>query len=463
MVSKRLRRFLLSRDAAIAVMVLMAGLLALGNLPSQLIEPQDLPAFEADHPTLTWLADRLSPERLARSPWFLVLPAYLVGGISLSVVSRARALRRQGVGRGQQRFRCERVALVPLPAASASERVREALERGGFEWDEPAGPDGDPRELRAARGRVGTAGSLAFHVGLLLLVVGGMLSLLTRTGGELLLAEGFPKPFTPASFLTLSGAERFPDTGGTRVSVRDFVAEYSRQGTPVDYSVLLTLEREGDRREFLLRVNQAAWWEGLQLTLHRYGFAPELVARDPRGQVVLDAVGVLRLLPPGTEDTLPLADGGRLAVRLYPDFSTADGEPGTRSLEPKRPVILFRWLDPDGREVGAGSVELGAAARVAGREVAFPSLRAWGGFLVGRDLGLWVFAAAALFGTVGLVLRLSFPDQTIAASWEPEGTHTRVTLRASTRFFPALFEERIGALARQLELAAPSADGTEES
>lgn len=443
-------RALASRRAAIAVMAGMAAVLGLASLVPEpdFADPKRLAELRARRPIVYWIGRNLRPQEIVRSPAFLGLPSLLFVGVSASIVERLRAhLRRGDRAVVVWHFRVERTFTLAAGlgdvASLLAERLREA--RYGLQ---AAGP----HRLEGARGRLGFWGSIGFHVGLLCVLVGVVASGLTRLNGEILLTEGFPAPLAASSLFSVSGAGRFPDLPGHSLAIRDFVADYSPQGTPVDFALILSVLRGGTTlAEQQVRVNQAFRWGGLQLTLQRYGFAPEILARDPAGSTAVEAVSVLQLLPPGREDAVPLENGGSLGVRLFPDFATIQGVPASRSLQPVRPVLFFEWRDGAGRALAQGRVALSDVTRAGGYSVALPSLRYWAGFVVARDEGLVFFAVGSLLGSLGVALRFAFPDQSIRLEWEPASSAgVTVRLLASSRFFPALHEEQVDRLVARI-------------
>lgn len=450
----RLRRFLLSRNLAIGVMVVMLTVLGLSSLVPEvdLAEPARAAEFAARKPLLAWATHHLKPQDIAASPFFLVLPAYLFAGISWSIVERTRQFRKasaRGLEPNTTRFRVQReLELAEPPELAASRLVAEARRAG---YDEvAASQDG----WEGGRGRIGFAGSLAFHVGLLLVLAGVAASALTRLTGEVVLSEGFEVPLTRESMLTLSGSGNFPDLPGCTLAIRDLVADYSPQGTPMDYSLLLAVRRGKETLvERLVRVNGAFEWGGFQLTLHRFGYAPELTARDATGQERVSGVALLQLLPPGKEDAVPLAGGGELRLALFPDFALVAGRPVSRSPRAVNPALEFSWREADGREVARGRVGLGAETVVNGHLVAFSSLSNWGGFILARDRGLWFFVVGSLLGSLGMLLRLAYPDQSLKLQWAAVEGGTRVRIVAATRFFPALHEENLDRLLSRIHSA----------
>lgn len=432
-------------------MLLMAGVLGLAAFVPDVesLDAAKLAQLKAERPRLFWLMSRLRPQAVAESPFFLALPAFLFAAVSLSIVNRVKAFRSQR-RRGRpalQRFRFERRLELEGDPASTAARLGRVLRRARYEVATP-----EPGLLLASRGKPGFYGSILFHVGLLLVLAAVVASALTRVNGEIVVTEGFAAALRPETFVWLTRPGRLPPLQGHSLSIRDFVAEYSPAGTPVDYSVLLSVHRGRERiKEEQVRVNQAFSWNGLDLTLHRYGFAPSLVASNREGQSVLDATGVLRVIPAGKEDSLALQDGGRLLIKLYPDFAVRDRKPVSRSPEARRPVVAFRWLDHEGRQLARGRVELGARVTSRGYTVAFPKLSYWAGFVVAADRGLWLLAIGSLVGSLGLLLRFGFPDQTLCARLEAQGGATALELSASTRFFPALHEQHLESLIGALQ------------
>jgi len=437
-------------------MLIMVAVLALASLiPS--VEPEDADALAelvARKPVLTWLSSRIHPREVVASPFFFLLPAYLFAGIAWSIVDRTRQYRQaraRGLEPAAARFLVRRELELALPADEAARRLVAEARRAGYE--KLAVGEGT---WRGGRGRIGFAGSIGFHVGLLVVLAGIVASALTRLAGEIILTEGFETPLTTESMLTLSGSGKFPELPGCTLVLRDLVATYSPQETPVDYAGVLAVRRGGETlAERLVRVNDAFEWGGFQLTLHRYGYAPELTAWDAAGHERVGGVAVLQVVPAGKEDSLPFEGGGELRLALYPDFVLVDGRPATRSPRPVNPVIEFSWREADGRQAARGRVGLGASTEVNGYHVAFQSLSNWGGFILARDRGLWLFVAGSLLGSLGLLLRIVFSDQSLKIEWQAAGGGTIVHLVAGTRFLPSLHEEKVDRLVTRIRSAEP--------
>ena len=147
----------MSRGAAVSVMAMMAGLLAIASLvPGGDTDSGHLAEVAARHPVLQRLARGLRVSELVGSPAFFALPAFLFAGISLSIVQRVRQYRARGakgMTPGATRFRVERDFLLEsAPEGEMAGRLGSVLR--GARWDVWTS---GPAAIEAERGRTGFA------------------------------------------------------------------------------------------------------------------------------------------------------------------------------------------------------------------------------------------------------------------------------------------------------------------
>ena len=456
----RLLRPLFSRTTAIALMLAMAFFLALSSLiPEPDLAPERLTELRRTRPVATFLVERLRPDRVVRSPVFLALAGWIFVSTAWSVVDRVRTevrRRRLRPAPVPERFRTEDVLEVTSPPGETVTVVREELRRRRYHLEPAAAGDAT---VVATRGSGGFAGSIVFHLGILVVMVGVAVSARTRVNGEVMLVEGFPLALGPGAVARATREEALLPLAGTTASIRDFTATYERGFMPVDFAAILEVRRAGEpTRASVVRVNEGVSTGGFQLTLHRYGFAPELAVTAQDGRRLADGVAILRLVPPGTEDGLALEDGSELLLSLYPEHVDRGGRPATRSMYPIAPVLAVRHL-VRGEEVARGLVARGEAASIGALRVSFVGLRYWADFMLGRDAGLWWIAAGGALVAIGLGLRFLLDPQhvRVEATASPHGT--RLDILVSARYFPALNGERARAIGRGLAARIRAAGG----
>ncbi len=431
---RTLQRLLLSRRNAVAAMGLLAFLLALAAAAP---DGEALEALRERRPRVAWALERLRPAEVARSPVFLAITAYVAAAVLASMVSRIRTRRRTASATQLERFVERRTVHLPHDLLESERRVGAALRRAGL-----------GRGALAGGRRDGFWGSMVFHAGLIVTLVGIALSAFGRFGGEVVLVEGFPVEVSPRTFLRASPPGGLAPLRGARLSVSDVSATYDGGTRLVDVSAVVAAELPGrsPERRFV-SVNVPVDLGEFQLTLHAYGFAPEIAAVDPSGRTRVAGVAALRVLPPGTEDALVLDGGGVLRLRFYPDRSAVGGASAGASAVPLRPVLAFRWYER-GALVAEGHVESGGEAVVGGYRVAFPRLGYWADLIVGRDPGLPWFVLGCTLGVFGLAVRFGRHEQSWSAELQSVADGTEVRLTLSARYFPALLRDRADRVAR---------------
>jgi hypothetical protein len=439
-------------------MAAMAGILALSTLvPEPDLAPGRLAELRRTRPFAAFVVERLRPSELSRSPLFVGLAGWVFASTAWSIVNRVRIERRRRRGRegtALERFRASRAVLGGAEPDAAIAGARAELRRRGYRL-EPGGAE----EVVASRGTAGFAGSILFHVGILVTMVGVAVSARTRVNGEVMLVECFPVALGPGTVVAATSQTALYPLMGTNLSMRDFTAEYARGFQPTDFAAILEASRNGGAPvATVARVNQGVTVEGFQLTLHRYGFAPEVTVTGPGGRTLAAGTAILTVIPPGTEDGLALEDGSELRIALFPDAIDRGGAFATRSMAPIAPVLSVRHL-AGGAEVARGRVALGETASVGAIRISFHGLRYWADLVLGRDGGLWWIAAGSALIAAGLGLRFLLDPQTIriAASRTPAGT--RLDLLVTARWFPALNEERANDLAARLARRLGAAPG----
>jgi cytochrome c biogenesis protein len=174
-------------------------LLALGALPGALLPQYSLNAqrvrtYQAQHPTLAPVLDRLGFFEVFASPWFaaiyLLLFVSLVGCVVPRSIDYARQLRRPPVATPRNLGRLPHHAVSE--SASTPAEVIATARRRLRGWRIAEGEEhGSVRTLSAERGYLREAGNLVFHVALLGLLVSFAIGKLVGYEGQVIvLANG---------------------------------------------------------------------------------------------------------------------------------------------------------------------------------------------------------------------------------------------------------------------------------
>lgn len=256
------------------------------------------------------------------------------------------------------------------------------------------------------RGILGLFGSPLFHLFLLILILGVLLSGLTRFYGFLILAEGETLPVVESSFVTANYAPYARrGEGELRVTLESLEVRYDSRGFPFRFASNVTLQK-GGAAPSVEQVEQAAPtpFAGHNLYQLERGYSPLVLLLDENGAEVWGAFLYLETIP-GRDGELYRDElnfpylGENVTVELLPDGKERRIGEGPWEHSPSAPVLKVRM--PNREEV---LVPLGESAALGDLLLLFPELRQWSGLNVVRDPGLPVVVAGFTGIVAGLCL-----------------------------------------------------------
>jgi cytochrome c biogenesis protein len=319
------------RTALVLLFLLALGALPGALLPQYSLNPQRVRTYQAQHPTLAPLLDRLGFFEVFASPWFaaiyLLLFVSLVGCVVPRSVEYARQLRRTPVATPRNLDRLPHHACAQCDATP--EQVLTAARRAlrGWRIAERAEPDG-ARTLSAERGYLREAGNLAFHIALLgLLVSFAVGKLLGYEGQVIVLANG--SQFCNSGPLAYDSFRPGEDVDGTAltpfcVRVEKFTPTYLSTGQAKQFRATIAYQgpddlsgdmSRGTWHPYQLEVNDPLRIGGTRMYLIGHGYAPRFTVTFPDGQqrsgvvqwrpvdnATLLSEGTTKFDPPGVTD-----------------------------------------------------------------------------------------------------------------------------------------------------------------
>ncbi|MGH3999541.1 MAG: cytochrome c biogenesis protein ResB [Pseudonocardiaceae bacterium] len=321
--------------------LMLLFLLALAALPGALLpqyslNPERVRTYQAEHPTLGALLDRLGMFEVFASPWFaaiyLLLFVSLIGCVLPRSVEYARQLVKppvptpRNLGRLPHHARSESAATPDEVLATARRRLR------GWRIAEREEPGG-ARTLSAERGYLREAGNLIFHVALLGLLVSFAIGKLFGYEGQVIvLANGSQfcnsGPLAYDSFrpgLSVDGTGLDPFC----VQVHGFTPTYLSTGQPQEFRADISYQGPDDLTTEIwhpdqLAVNDPLRMGGTRVYLLGHGYAPRFTVTFPDGQ---QRGAVVPWRP--VDITTMLSEG---STKFDPPGVTDDAERRTRQL-----------------------------------------------------------------------------------------------------------------------------------
>ena len=423
----RVWRFFCSVRAAMYEIVFLAVLVLIGTLKGSVI-PAQIPRVV---PALEPLVARWYQFDVFHSLLFSLTLVLLSAAIIVCTINRVpgiwRSIARPSVRTTRHFFESAEPAVALRTDATASvvadglvqtlrrRRYRVLTEQYGVET-----------HIYADKHRFGKLGTFPFHLGLILILVGGII------GSEF--------GFRERSFTIPEGAVR--DVGrGTALQVRldRFVDTYSQLGAPTAYRSDLVLYDGGrEVRRQSITVNHPLAYRGVTFYQSSFGQAATLRITDGDGHLVFedgvafDYVSKTNKDAPAAVVDLP-AQGARLELFMTNLKLNAMPEIGSIKLQPGELYVQARDLRTNQKLAEGAVIGQGESAQLAALNVQFVRERRFTLLQVAYNPGIPYLFAAAFLLVLGLVITFYFPHRRVRALVAQTGTGTETLLAPLAR------------------------------
>lgn len=436
-----------SRTFAVCLLLAMSAALAVSTfLPAEPYTPPEEWAKLAASNSLTYrLALRFSTPHLVKHSVFVAISSFLFLSTLSCTVHRVVLWQR----RRQTEFSTEKAfsfaveGTTSVPSGEFRQSATAFLAARGWEC---AGEQEEGEGIRAQRGiRLGFWGSIAFHVGLLFCFLAVPVSALSRFNGALILTEGTALPLREA--VEAPGGMESARLPLVDVAVHNLWGKYHEGRFKVDFGGDLLLDWGTVERKLPFKVNQPVEFGGFQFSLQEYGFAPQLVI-SRNGKTFFDYFLNLRHSDEGDYFPLDSADR-RLFVMFFPDFVREGNKIGTKSSEPRNPMVLVKVLQGE-TMLHQKLLALGEEAELGEYRVRAGELRNWVNLGVTREKGLGVLILGFCVGIGGLFVRFLSNERRLELEHFPSADGTSFRLKGYSRYYPAFLEAEVQAMAKSL-------------
>jgi cytochrome c biogenesis protein len=474
-----------SMRTALVLLVLLAAASILGSLfPQQSISPQRVTRYFQDHPALAPVLDRLGLFDVFGSAWYMAIYLALLAALVACLVPRARAFARVLRSRPPRGGRLDRYRTraefdTPASPRQALDAAAAVLRRRHYRLAAHEDEEG----LAGEKGYLREAGSLLFHVSLLVLLVGLAYGKGFGYRGQAAIVEGETwanarvgyDAYSPGRFF---GSDRLAPF---QLRLDDFSNAFHDDGTPREFaSRVAALDLDG-RQTQAQRVapNRPMTVDGVRVFQSDYGYVPVVRVRGSDGQV-LKQEEVLTLRDPASEVSTGALKVTRarpqlgLELTMFTGLRTAPDCPGGAPFcnDPRlvRPVLVVLPFQGDLQASRAQSVftldhdrlrplgdrplvlELGGSGKLpGGTEVTFAELKQYSVLTLASDPGVPVVGAGAALVLLGLVPSLYVTRRRVWVRATPTPGGSRVELAGLALQGKAAFAGELARLAEEVE------------
>jgi cytochrome c biogenesis protein len=416
----RVWRFFCSVRAAVYEIVFLALLVLIGTLKGSVIPAQIPPLVPALEPLVVrWYAFDVFGSLI-----FSFTLGLLAVAIVVCTINRApgiwASIAHPTVATTRQFFQAAEPAAVFRPdlgPQAALAELTQSLRARRYRVLHEA-RDG-AIHVYADKHRFGKLGTFPFHLGLILVLVGGIV------GGRF--------GFREMMFSVPEGSVREVGYGtGLRVELDGFIDVYDELGAVTEYrSDLVLYDGEREVRRQSIEVNRPLTYNNVTFYQSSYGQAAALRITDAAGNAVFEDAVEFTYQSRSNSDApaakLDLPAQGIVLELVFPN-NNLDAEPeiGGIKLRPGELYAQARDLRTN-EKIGEGAViGQGEAAKLAGYGVQFVREQRFTLLQVASNPGIPILFAAALLGVLGLVVTFGLPHRRIRALVTHAGAGTEL-------------------------------------
>lgn len=420
-----------SKRLAVILIALLAIFSAIGMIiPQNDPNPGNYQAWAVKYPQLAFLIELLGLNSIFRTWWFAVLGVIFFTNLTACTVQQLL----QSVRIWRRRMQpIQSEPLAEFAAAGDYDIIRDeairAFDRAGYRIIKDTGHD-----LLMEKHRWGIWGSVIFHIGLIVVVFGSLLSGAVKTTGYMMIAEGetrreahdnydviYQGPFFKTDDhygfeITMKKQHKYYDELGRLDYIKSDIV-ISENGLPV-------LEKTVSRGEPLL-------YKDIRFFEYDDGFAPLITLKKADGNVAWQTFLLLNthryttrrtyyynnLQVPGTPYTL--------TMEFYPEMAMKGNTAYNKSSQLKNPgaKIVIR---EKGRVIAEKVIKKDEPLVFNGYRLSFGEIRSWTGLEVVRDPGAGILFGGFWFNLAGLMVLYFLRYQKVQINLTPDGGVTPV-------------------------------------
>lgn len=326
----------------------------------------------------------------------------------------------------------------------------------------------DGAEVTGRRFFFAVWGSPVFHVGLVLIMLGGFASLSMRTRGMFAVGEGKIFQDRPDQYVSVARGKLVREKRDRfALQVDEVKLHVNERNEMQDLAASVHIFREGKEvAAGLLDSAKPLNAAGMAFYQNRFGYSPALILQGADGREVSRFVVAMDTVAPEQSAdtdlkepelelkatfTLPGTTYEALG-RFFPTQGGTDDAPTLKDMAPANPALWLQIYQGE-RAVYKGLIRPGQSARFDGHVLNFDHLRRWYGVTVVDDPGIfWVYTGflLVLIGLLGMYL---FIPREIAVRIHPAEAGGGVLLEVGGRMerFPAIFKEELESVALALK------------
>lgn len=284
------------------------------------------------------------------------------------------------------------------------------------------------------KGRFGIWGATLFHVGLIIITLGALVSGTMKMSGHIRVAEGEIRFEQHQEY---EGIEEGPffDEGehrGFGISLLKQNIVLGKNGDVDDIiSDIAILENGQVARQASLGEKESLIYRGIRIFEQEAGFAPFIEIAGPNKEILFRTYVLLDSKTIGDKtqfylENLPVPNTKyRASLHFYPDMVQQGGKTSTGKYTLSNPAAVVSVFDGD-YKIAEKIIKPGGFLDFAGYRFRLGDIRHWNGYDIVNDRGANLVFAGSWAAIAGLILMYLMPYKKIQIQSSPQGAGLQV-------------------------------------
>jgi hypothetical protein len=421
------------------------------------MQPQELQRLEDSNFIIYRLALLLNPQIIARSFYFYIIWLLLLNSVvvctyrrikgHLSAQKNTRFIKPVAISNHENSFNCNK-SDSKTTITEITDYLKTKRWRINHKEDDL---------IIAGHGKIGFWGSILFHLSLILLFIGAVITGITRLDAQILLTEGYSIPLIQSVVrMQKPLVGQLPQ--GEIISLKKIETHYSKEEILTDIYAKLVVGDYGAFEKKTSRVNGAVNFNGYSIMPKSYGIAPNFSFVDLKKNQKADFNINLgdwlpeRWVKKGVFDSFILPNTGlKVIVQFVPNLKIVKGKTTSHGKLVKNPALILKVVDKQDKKVADGLLKQGQSMDFNNYRLKFNRLDYWGAFTMVRDSGLPIVVFSLVLAIIGLSIRFVFYEKKLQIIiGKKTGKGLKVNFTGKAQYFPALFNQEINKIKEDL-------------
>jgi len=308
-------------------------------------------------------------------------------------------------------------------------------------------------------------GSVIFHISLLIVIVGGVLTLTMKMWGSFgVLEKKFFNDRHEDYVMTNEGPWTDHDFSRFKLYLNRVILDITDEGELHDYKADITFFEDGQPvKRALVSGPSPVEYKGLIFYKKLFGYAPGLILKQDGEEKVRFFTTIDTKLDKSQniyykqEFKIPRSNL-KVEADFYPTITISDGKPEIKSHTLERPAMYLKVFEGD-KLLYDGVLFKDKTVNFANYSLHFAKLKRWYGFSVVRDYGISIVFFGFGLSVIGLIFIYLIIPKEIGCLLSKEDDDLILEFSGRTSRFKSLFAEEFDSLMEEFESELTEEEG----